>query len=157
MIPTIVIPISLQRMVCTACGAEANVSCNCGQPYVPKSVRAREAVKANPEKSSRAIAAEIGVDKNVVEKARKELTGEHSPVDERIGLDGKTRKLPAREAQDDTPYDPDNYNDAFLVRADSAREFAVFTGDKPTKKTVAMARRVATVWSDLADSMEKQL
>jgi hypothetical protein len=65
--------------------------------------------------------------------------------------------MPRRSDDAEDDYDPDNYNDSFLVRADTAREFAVFTGDKPTKKTVAMARRVATVWSDLADSMEKQL
>jgi hypothetical protein len=50
----------------------------------------------------------------------------------------------------------DNYNDAFLVRADRAREFAVFTG-KLTQETVAIARRVATVWSDLANAMEERL
>jgi hypothetical protein len=89
---------SVQRMVCTGCGAEANASCNCGVAYMPKSVRAAEAVKANPEKSSRAIANEIGVDKNTVEKARKELTGDKSPVDKRRGLDGKTRKPPKKSA-----------------------------------------------------------
>jgi hypothetical protein len=34
-----VIKMSIQRMICTGCGAEANASCNCGQPYVPKAVR----------------------------------------------------------------------------------------------------------------------
>jgi hypothetical protein len=56
-----VIKLSIQRMVCTGCGAEANASCKCGKPYVPKSVRAAEAVAASPEKSNRAIAADIGV------------------------------------------------------------------------------------------------
>ena len=51
----LVIPISLQRLACESCGAEAVASCNCGVPYQPKSVRAAEAVKANPEKSNRAI------------------------------------------------------------------------------------------------------
>jgi hypothetical protein len=106
-----VIKLSIQRMVCTGCGAEANASCNCGKPYVPKAVRAAEAVAANPDKSSRAIAAEIGVDKNVVEKARRELTGEDSPV-ERIGLDGKKRKLRTREEGRREPSDCDfDYSD----------------------------------------------
>ena len=58
---TPVIKLSIQRMVCTSCGAEANASCNCGVSYIPKALRAAEAVKANPEKSDRAIAADIGV------------------------------------------------------------------------------------------------
>jgi hypothetical protein len=57
-------------MVCTCCGAEVNAACSCGVAYVPKSVRAAEAVKANPEKSNRAIAEEIGVDHKTVGKAR---------------------------------------------------------------------------------------
>ena len=87
--------ISIQRMVCTGCGAEANASCNCGKAYVPKAVRAAEAVTANPEKSDRAIAAEIGVSDKTVAKAR---TAEQSAV-ERTGLDGKTRKLPERKVE----------------------------------------------------------
>lgn len=38
----VVIPLSVQRMVCTGCGAEASASCNCGLNYVPKAVRAAE-------------------------------------------------------------------------------------------------------------------
>jgi hypothetical protein len=96
-----VMPISVQRMVCTGCGAEANASCNCGMDYKPKSVRAREAVEANPEKSDRAIAKEVGVSQPTVSKARKELeaTDKQLSVQERTGLDGKTRKLPERNAE----------------------------------------------------------
>jgi hypothetical protein len=104
--------ISIQRMVCTGCGAEANAACNCGLDYKPKSVRAREAVEANPEKSDRAIAADIGVTAPTVGKARKESTVNNFTVDERTGLDGKTRKLPERkpaklEAEDE-PKDEDD-------------------------------------------------
>jgi hypothetical protein len=85
--------ISIQRMVCTGCGAEANASCNCGVSYVPKAQRAAEAIKANPEKSDRAIAAEIGASPTTVGKAREQLSSggqlEDAP---RTGLDGKTRK-----------------------------------------------------------------
>ena len=62
---------SIQRMVCTACGAEANASCNCGVAYQPKSIRAAEAIKANPEKSDRAIAKEIGASPTTVGKAER--------------------------------------------------------------------------------------
>jgi hypothetical protein len=95
--PTPAIKISIQRMVCTGCGAEANTSCNCGKAYVPMAVRAAEAIKANPEKSDRAIAADIGVAPNTVKTARDELRSTAQLEDgERIGLDGKTRKLPKK-------------------------------------------------------------
>jgi hypothetical protein len=100
------IKISIQRMVCTGCGAEANASYNCGKAYMPKAVRAAEAVAANPEKSDRAIAAELGDISHVtVGKARKEATGNQLPVDERIGLDGKTRKRPAKRAKPEVDED----------------------------------------------------
>ena len=70
-------------------GSEANASCNCGLSYVPKKLRAAEAIKANPEKSDRAIAADLGVDPMTVNKARRELGVEHS-TPERIGRDGKS-------------------------------------------------------------------
>jgi hypothetical protein len=95
--PTPVITRSIQRMVCTGCGAEANASCNCGKAYMPKAVRAAEAVAANPEKSDRAIAAEIGVSGETVRQARKQLPSDLAVV-ERIGLDGKTRKQPAKKS-----------------------------------------------------------
>jgi hypothetical protein len=83
------IKIAVQRMVCTGCGAEANASCTCGVAYTPKSVRAAEAIKANPEKSNRAIAADIGVDHKTVGAAR-EAGGESFPTtDTRVGRDGK--------------------------------------------------------------------
>jgi hypothetical protein len=94
------IKMSVQRMQCTVCGAEANASCNCGQPYVPAKQRAAEAVAANPQKSDRAIAEEIGVSHPTVAKARKEATGNDLPVDKpRVGKDGKTRRLPEKSKE----------------------------------------------------------
>src|SRR5262249_22179767 len=55
-----------------------------------------DVVAANPAKSDRAIASEIGVDHKTVAKARKS-TGEASPVAKRVGKDGKARKLPAQK------------------------------------------------------------
>jgi hypothetical protein len=43
-----VIPMSIQRMVCTGCGAEANASCNCGVSYVPKPERFAKTAVAQP-------------------------------------------------------------------------------------------------------------
>jgi hypothetical protein len=83
---------------CVGCGAEANASRNCGVSYVPKAARAAEAVKADREKSNRAIAQEIGADEKTVRKARSESTADRSAV--RAGIDGRTRRMPCREAYD---------------------------------------------------------
>jgi hypothetical protein len=66
---------------------------------LPIAVRAAaEAVKANPEKSDRAIAADIGVSKDTVREVRDELATTSQLEDgPRVGLDGKTRRLPVRE------------------------------------------------------------
>ncbi len=89
------IKVSVVRLACTLCGAEANASCGCNAIYRPKAQRAAEAIKEHPEKSNRAIADEIGVDEKTVRQAR-DSTADNSAVDEpRIGLDGKRRKLPS--------------------------------------------------------------
>jgi phenylpyruvate tautomerase PptA (4-oxalocrotonate tautomerase family) len=56
-------------------------------------------LKATPEKSDRQIAKLVRVDHKTIGslRAEKALTGEISPVERRIGADGKTRKLPARK------------------------------------------------------------
>jgi hypothetical protein len=48
----------------------------------------------NRNKSNRALAAELGVDEKMVRKGR---TAEQSAVEPRIGLDGKTRRMPKRK------------------------------------------------------------
>lgn len=94
-----VIKMSIQRMVCTGCGAEANASCNCGVSYVAKSVRAAEAIKANPKRSDGAIAAEIGVSDKTVGSARRQLGPEYSGP-ERIGRDDKPYSIRQRVTDD---------------------------------------------------------
>jgi|SRR5450631_1843898 hypothetical protein len=92
-----VIKMSIQRMVCTGCGAEANASCNCGVSYVAKSVRAAQAVKANPGKSDRAIAVDLGIGHQTVGRARRESHGPDGPPDdERTGQDGKSYSIRQR-------------------------------------------------------------
>jgi len=54
---------------------------------------------ANPEKSDRAIAEEIGTSPTTIGKAREQLSsgGQLDKESKRTGLDGKTRKLPRTE------------------------------------------------------------
>ena len=70
--------------------------------YVPKSVRATEAIKANPTKSDRAIAAELGIGKTTVLEARRGLSGRGRPPEEseRIGRDGKSYSIRQRVTED---------------------------------------------------------
>jgi hypothetical protein len=85
-------------MKCSRCGASAEVSCNCGVAYVPVRERARKFVEANPEKSDRAIAKEIGVSDRTVNRARKNSTATFVAVDApRVGRDGKVRRLPSKK------------------------------------------------------------
>jgi hypothetical protein len=74
---------------------EANASCNCGVSYVAKSVRAAEAIRANPNKSDRAIAAELGVSDRTVNRARDSRATYDAP-DERTGRDGKSYSIQQR-------------------------------------------------------------
>jgi hypothetical protein len=76
------------RATCAACGIEAG--CDCNAPYVPAGARAAAAVAATPEKSNRAIAAEIDVSDKTVAAARKR--GAEYSATERVGKDGKKYK-----------------------------------------------------------------
>src|SRR4029077_7963628 len=81
---------TLTRYECPKCGN----NCQCGVPYVPKTIRAAEAIKADPNKSARAIAAEIGVSRETVRQAR----GDNRHLSpERTGRDGKS--YPATKPQ----------------------------------------------------------
>lgn len=99
---------------CTRCGTSTVCRCGCGRPYVgahrwsmpaeemsakgrPSALdRALAALAASPEKSNRALAAEIGVGLETVRRARqriKETGGDGSPdgsPDRRLGRDGRS-------------------------------------------------------------------
>lgn len=146
---------AVQRMACTACGSEANASCNCGKPYVPKRQQAREAIEANPRKSNRAIADEIGVGEATVRRARDETAS--GDAVEREGMDGKVRRLPVRnEEPEDDDVEPDNRRGAFILRADQARVLAVYTG--PTDAEILkFALAAAQAWQDLAAELQRKM
>jgi hypothetical protein len=88
---------SVVRLQCSACGAEANASCNCGKPYVPAAQRVREYDEANPGKSTRAAAADLGMSRESVRTAR---SGDNHLSPETVtGRDGK--EYPARRRAGD--------------------------------------------------------
>lgn len=167
------------RIECSACGATRDAACDCGASYVPAGTRAAQALAKNPEKSDRAIAAEIGVSTPTVGRARK-ATVTKVTVDEpcgtatapcvvaetRLGKDGKVRRLPQRQplekydepgVEDDIDgEDPENYRTAYLLRVDQAVRFAAYSGPI-TKEIVTAARAVAAAWSKLAQKLERSL
>jgi hypothetical protein len=159
-----------RQIGCSACGATANASCDCGAPYLPAGQRAAEAVAANPEKSDRAIAAEIGVDKNTVAAARRKSGGEDSPPEKRTGKDGKSYPVKVAKpapVDDDRESTPESLQGIYLVRADLAIQFATYTNQDLAKlakttcngdseKIIAAARQVAAKWTALADQMERK-
>lgn len=152
MMPNTVIQFAVQRLACSACGAEANASCNCGKPYIPAKQRAVEAVKANPQKSDRAIAADIGVAPNTVRAAR-DTTAQSCAVDEpRVGLDGKIRKLP--ELKRDTDAGPKNLRNALLMNAAISEMHAVYHGPVDAE-IIRACRQTANAWNKLAESLER--
>jgi hypothetical protein len=114
-LPPLGIHQSIVRLACSACGAEANASCNCGKPYVPAGQRAAEAIAAHPEKSDRMIAAEIGTSPTTVGKARASTVHTGQLDEPRTGKDGKTRRLPRYIPDDDKAPAGDPNADADLI------------------------------------------
>jgi hypothetical protein len=84
-------PLTIGRLACTSCGAETNAACNCGAPYVPAAQRVKEYDAANPGKSTRAAAADLGISKSAVSKARDQVSTDGHVT----GRDGK--QYPAKK------------------------------------------------------------
>ena len=84
---------------CSRCGAAGWAGCSCGTKYLEPITAATAAVLANPHKSDRALAAEIGVGSNTVRRARQKGTAPDGAVGKRVGRDGKARKQPKRLAR----------------------------------------------------------
>jgi hypothetical protein len=107
----------MRKVECVACGAEADATfhptCNCNAGFRSKKQMAAEAIEQHPNKSNRAIAAEIGADEKTVRKARADQSAPEPTV---TGRDGKTypSTRPKYEYDDDEPdadpfydYEPD--------------------------------------------------
>ena len=90
--PAIIETVQQSKFVCATCGAGRD--CDYNAPGRKRDA-AVEAIAANPGKSDRAIAAETGLNREIVRRARK-ATDTGVAVDQRTGLHGKTRKLPAK-------------------------------------------------------------
>lgn len=155
-------PRAAVNWMCSVCGIDAG--CNCGAPLMSKAQRAAEAIAANPRKSDRAIADEIGVSRETVRKERNSTDNQLSVNDEpRIGLDGKERRMPTRRAVEDEEEIEFSQKElssrdrgSFLLRAQEAKNFAFYKG-KVDVKLLEFARGTAGAWCDLVKTLEKQI
>jgi hypothetical protein len=82
---------SLARLQCTRCGAEANASCNCGEPYKPVEI-AKAYSRENPSASVREISAQTGVSHASAQRAKSGVSGD-TPT---TGRDGKNYPAKAK-------------------------------------------------------------
>jgi DNA-binding MarR family transcriptional regulator len=129
----------------------------------PKAVRAAEAIAANPEKSNRQIADEIGADKVIVDRARKKLesAGDVSPPETVTGKDGKQypTKRPEAEEDDDDGFfeltaEQKRRRKQFIERAKAAAKMGSYEGPIDSEMQEAAAT-VADAWVPMAGSYRK--
>ena len=177
-----VVPMPVRTsLVCSSCGAAGEGSCRCGAPYVAPGQRAAEAVAANPGKTDRAIAADIGVDAETVRRARKKSGSANAATEKRTGKDGKKypakKKAKAANKPGPLPTDPiqeacpdcadeeerwqrsltNLAGDAIVVEAFWTREFgAAWTKFKATSEVVTLAEQAAAAWRKVADDLKRR-
>jgi hypothetical protein len=86
------------KLRCTGCGATTDAPCKCGLPYelLRPSVAAELRLKETPELSSRAIAQQLDIGKDTVNRKRAQVAQNAPPASKelRIGLDGKSYPVP---------------------------------------------------------------
>lgn len=152
-----VIKMSVQRMVCTGCGSEANASCGCGVSYVPKASRARELRAAEPNRSLGSIAEELGMARQSVSDALK-VAGDLPPT-EVIGRDGKSYPIKPRlvvghdDDEDDEHLAFAQTKDAFIARAAEAEADAKYFGNVD-QEVILAAEETAAAWGQLVSKLK---
>jgi hypothetical protein len=139
---------------CSGCGATVAAACGCGRPYLPAGKIAAVAVARYPEKSNRMIAEEIGIDESTVRYARS--TAVFAAVEglgksERVGRDGKIRRLPHYEPTPDEQQR--RLRRSFEASVRTAIRLASYDGQADTH-VVALCRDVAKAWQELARKLE---
>jgi hypothetical protein len=85
--PPPAIKYSQQQLQCVNCGARTHATCTCGMNYIPVTERVAKYDQDNPGKSTRQAAAELGVSKSEVHRARQAVPD--GTPDTVTGSDGK--------------------------------------------------------------------
>jgi hypothetical protein len=166
----------LEMPVCSECGTAASPRCNCGATFISKTELASRALAANPGKSNVMVAEAIGVSESTVRAARSETQPRrNNEVEERVGKDGKTRKMPNRKPESDKPTkagtrkskptdesiedgfdtkaadaNPENYQIAFMLRIDQALQFSR-DADFLTKGMVKVSKSKKQTHKEIAE------
>lgn len=140
--------------MCSSCGVDAG--CNCGAPLMSKARRAAEAIAANPHKSDRAIAADLGINNATVSRARQTtVAGATVEGEPRVGLDGKQRRMPVRREEEDE-YDNEiaveQTKQVFLLGAHEAIQVAEYYGPSDDE-IIQTARDTAAAWCRLVSKL----
>lgn len=125
---------SRRWLMCSACGASAEAACDCGAPYKSANEHAAKAIARNPNKSNRAIAADVGISDKTVAKARRKTGAEKSAPEKRAGKDGKS--YPAKRKPAPVISDPVKDINAFHQQAvtfltDYSRRFDAWLDSAP--------------------------
>jgi hypothetical protein len=143
-------PITI-KLECSACGAAGTASCNCGVAYETAGSRAAKALAADPARSDRAIAKEIGIDHKTVAKAR----GDNSPPEKRVGQDSKSYPAkPKRQAVDPRTVSlMHKSTKAFQM----APPFEAWDEIVVDAALIELVKQTATCWTKLAEHLEAKL
>ncbi len=146
------------KWMCSSCGVDAG--CNCGAPLMSKAQLAAEAVAADPQKSNRAIASEIGVNESTVREARPSAAG-HPAAETRTGLDGKQYRMPVSREVIEEENDEDGPEEtgvrkrgAFLLFSSEARQLATYDGPID-EEILTSATRTMLAWCQLVEQLEE--
>lgn len=152
---------------CSECGAAA--SCDCGAKMVPAGTRAAAAIAANPGKSDRAIAAEIGVSDMTVGRARRKAGATNvSPEadgasERRLGRDGKSYSPRKRITSDEAVYEAASRRRVFMQcvadcirKAEQQAGLADAMGDEIDDQIVAELDRLISAWLALKSNLLKR-
>jgi hypothetical protein len=192
---------------CTKCGTKSKCECNCGAPYVGEhhwamSIekaddlakaepakessalnRAAAAIAANPEKSNRAIAAEIGVAEPTVRRARnqRKIAGDDDAPDDapdkRVGRDGRSYPV-ARTTHPPVELDYDLiqethpdvvtteqrwqwsalslFRDLIAVQAYWKRQFGDWQKFRPPDELIALMDQASSAMQTLTSDLERR-
>ena len=156
---------SIQRMVCIGCGAEANAACNCGKAYVPAAQRVAKYDEANPGKSTREAAADLGVSHETVSKARKSGASLEAPVNQLTpatvtGRDGKSYARKRIIDRDEEDYNAVNRRRVFdrcaadvIRKAEQGAGLIDASGLEIDDEVLATLDRVINIWTALRDTL----
>ena len=146
-----VIAMAVQQMTCTGCGAEANVSCNCGKPYVPAKNRVREYDQKNPGRSTREAAADLGISNKTVSLARNSGVTKVTP--------------PERDDRSESEIESEHEEGlrvvaarGFLNRASEAKEIATLgklAASDITEAMIVAADEAAAAWNVAAQNLRR--